>query len=181
MNPCTSGISACAYQAQRFSIEHPMMHVPSGPRVHLSGTWRFFHQMALLGAAIGPVHLVLVCPIDHPDDPWFVASDELTDAQTLGEYSLRFDIEEAFLDEKSAGFQFQTSELSTPEALERLLLVVMMATPHLTSIGLDVVLAGTRSFRGYPLEQWFELSEDRLAMAAARVSTWMAGVCSFLV
>ncbi len=158
-----------------------MMHVPSGPRVHLSDTWRFFHQMALLGAAIGPVHLVLVCPIDHPDDPWFVASDELTDAQTLDEYSLRFDIEEAFLDEKSAGFQFQTSELSTPEALERLLLVVMMATPHLTSIGLDVVLAGTRSFRGYPLEQWFELSEDRLAMAAARVSTWMAGVCSFLV
>jgi hypothetical protein len=74
-----------------------------------------------------------------------VASDEPTDAQTLDEYSLRFD------NEKSGGFQLQTSEPSTPEALERLLLVVAMVTLHLTSIGLGVVQAGTRSFRGYPL------------------------------
>jgi hypothetical protein len=84
--------------------------------------------MAILGTAIGPVHLALACPIDHPDAPWFVASDEPTDAKTLEEYGLRFDIEEAFLDEKSGGFQLQTSELSTPETLERLLLIVAIAT-----------------------------------------------------
>ena len=123
------------------------------------GHLRFFHRVALLGAAVGPIHLALACSIEHPDDPWFVASDEPTDAQTLDEYSLRLDSEEAFLDEKSAGFQLQTSEPSTPEALERLLLVVAMVTPHLTSIGLGVVQAGTRSFRGYPLGQWFALSE----------------------
>ncbi len=39
-----------------------------------------------------------------------------TFAKTLEEYGLRFDIEEVFLDEKSGGYQIQTSELATPEA-----------------------------------------------------------------
>ena len=55
---------------------------------------------------------------------------------------MRFDIEEGFLDEKSGGFQLQTSELSTPEALERLRLFVAIATLHLTSLGAGVVQAG---------------------------------------
>jgi hypothetical protein len=65
------------------------------------GHQRFFHQVALLGTAVGPVHLALASLLEPPDDPWFVVSDEPTDAETLGEYGLRFDIEEAFLDEKS--------------------------------------------------------------------------------
>jgi hypothetical protein len=55
---------------------------------------------------------------------------------------LRFDIEETFLDEKSGGFQLQTSELATPEAVERLLLIVAIAILHLTSVGAGVVQAG---------------------------------------
>src|SRR6266496_3156662 len=50
-------------------------------------------------------------------------------------------------------------------------------TQAVAGTGLDVVQAGTGSFRGYPWGPWFGLSEDRLAMAAARVSTWMAGIC----
>ncbi len=50
----------------------------------------------------------------------------------LDEYRLRFDIEESFLDEKSGGYQIQTSELAT-RALERLILAII--TLHLTSIG----------------------------------------------
>lgn len=109
-----------------------------------AGESRFIHQVTLLGTAVGPVHLALASLLDAPDDPWFVASDELTDARTLGEYGLRFDIEEAFLDEKSGGFQLQTSELSTPQALERLLLIVAIATVHLTSLGVGVVQAEKR-------------------------------------
>ncbi len=88
-----------------------------------AGNLRFFHEMALLAAAVGPVHLALASPVDHPDDPWFVGSSEPTDARTLDEYGLRFDIEESFLDEKSGGYQIHTSKLATPEALERLLLI----------------------------------------------------------
>ncbi len=43
---------------------------------------RFFQQVAILGAAVGPVSLALTCPLQQPDDPWFVASDEPTDAKT---------------------------------------------------------------------------------------------------
>ena len=86
--------------------------------------------------------LALVALVDRPDDPWFVVRDEPTDPETLDEYGLRFDIEESFLDEKSGGYQIQTSELATPEALERLILILAMATLHLTSIGAGVVQAG---------------------------------------
>ena len=122
-----------------------LVHLPGQPVSALrelcppAGESRFFHQVTLLGTAVGPAHLALACPLDHPDDPCYVASDEPTDAQTLEEYGLRFDIEAAFLDEKSGGFQLQSSELATPEALERLILIVAIATLHLTSIGTGVV------------------------------------------
>ena len=73
---------------------------------------------------------------------FIVVSDEPTDAKTLDEYGLRFDIEEAFLDEKSGGYRIHTSELATPESLERLLLIVAITTLHLTSIGVSVIQAG---------------------------------------
>lgn len=73
---------------------------------------------------------------------FIVVSDESTNAQTLEEYGLRFDIEESFLDEKSGGYQIHTSELATPEALERLILILAIATLHLTSVGAGVVQAG---------------------------------------
>ncbi len=53
---------------------------------------------------------------------------------------------ESFLDEKSGGYQIHTSELATPEALERLILILAMTTLHLTSIGAGVVQAGKRRF-----------------------------------
>jgi hypothetical protein len=67
------------------------------------GQAQFYHNVALFGTAIGPVHLVVAQPADAPDDPWYIASDELTSQQTLLEYGLRFDIEETFLDDKSGG------------------------------------------------------------------------------
>jgi len=96
----------------------------------------FFHNIALLGTAIRPLHLAVALPEDQPDDPWYVVSDEPTDLITLDEYGLRFDIEETFLDEKSGGFQLESSELETPDAVERLVLILSIATIHFTSIGL---------------------------------------------
>lgn len=107
-----------------------------------AGESRFFQGVSILGAAVGPVSLALTCLLEQPDDPWFVVSDEPTSAQTLDEYSLRFDIEETFLDEKSGGYQLHTSKLATPDALERLLLIIAIATLRLTSIGARVVQAG---------------------------------------
>jgi len=42
------------------------------------------------------------------------------------EYALRFDLEENFLDDKSAGFQLNLGESVTPMLLERLSLILLL-------------------------------------------------------
>ena len=111
----------------------------------------FFHHVALLGTAVGPAHVALACPEDQPDDPWYIASDEPADLKTLDEYRLRFDIEESFLDEKSGEYQIQTSELATPEALERLILILAIATLHFTSVWSKCRPYEDTPLGGYPL------------------------------
>jgi hypothetical protein len=117
------------------------------------GEARCLHNVRLLGQAIGPVHLVLACPEDRPEDPWLLARDELTDLSTLDDYAFRFDIEETFLDEKSGGFQLESSELACPQALDRLMLMVALATVHFRSHGLRVV--------GAKLRRWIDPHWDR--------------------
>ena len=51
---------------------------------------------------------------------WLVLSDEPTNLATLDEYGLRFDIEENFLDDKSNGFQLESSLIRSADALTRL-------------------------------------------------------------
>jgi Transposase DDE domain len=110
----------------------------------VGGQAHFYHNVAMFGTALSPLHLVVAQPADAPTDPWYIASDQPTSRQTLDEYGLRFDIEENFLDDKSGGFQVQTSELQTPEALERLFLILAIATLHFTSTGVEVVRADVR-------------------------------------
>jgi hypothetical protein len=117
------------------------------------GQAHFYHNVTIFGTAIGPVHLAVAQPVDVPTDPWYIASDEPTSRQTLDDYGLRFDIEETFLDDKSGGFQVQTSELQSPDALERLFLILALATLHFTSIGLEVVRADVR--------RWVDTHWDR--------------------
>lgn len=98
-----------------------------------------YHGIRLLGQAVGPLHLALA-QLDAPNqDPWYVVSDEPTELATFDEYGLRFDLEENFLDDKSNGFQVEASRLAEPEALERLFLVLAVATLHFTSVGVGIV------------------------------------------
>lgn len=72
------------------------------------GEARFFHRMWLGKERLGPVHLAIAWSESNGKvDPWYVVSDQRTDLTTFDEYGLRFDIEELFLDEKSANFQFE--------------------------------------------------------------------------
>ena len=73
-------------------------------------------------------------------------SDEPTAVQTVEEYGLRFDIEENFLDDKSHGFQLESSRLRSAKALERLCFVLAMTTLYLVSLGTSVVQQGKRRF-----------------------------------
>ena len=85
-----------------------------------------------------------------------MVSDESAELKTLEEYGLRFDIEENFLDDKSNGFQLESSLIRSAKALERLCFVLAMTTLYLVSVGTSVVKKGHRRlvdphwFRGQP-------------------------------
>jgi hypothetical protein len=117
------------------------------------GAAHFYHQVCILGHRIGPVHLALA-QLDEPNqDPWYIVSDEPTDLTTFDEFGLRFDIEENFLDDKSNGFQVESSRQRSEAALERLFLVLAVATLHCTSVGVGVVRR--------KLRRWVDTHWDR--------------------
>jgi hypothetical protein len=107
------------------------------------GQARFWHHVHITAQQFGPVHLALARPPVGKED-WFVVSDEPTDVKTFDEYGLRFDIEENFLDDKSNGFQLESSLLRSAQALSRLCFVLAITTLYLVSQGAEVVKQGKR-------------------------------------
>jgi hypothetical protein len=108
-----------------------------------AGHPRFWHGVAITEERLGPVHLAMGRPLDS-NERWMVISDEPTDLDTFREYGLRFDIEENFLDDKSNGFQLEASLIRSAPALERLCLVLAVATLYLVSQGTHLVETGQR-------------------------------------
>jgi hypothetical protein len=103
----------------------------------------FWHQVCVTEKHYGPVHLAVARP-QSGNDFWYVLSDEPADVTTLEEYGLRFDIEENFLDDKSNGFQLESSLIRSAQALTRLCLVLALTTLYLVSQGVAVVKQGKR-------------------------------------
>jgi len=103
----------------------------------------FWHQVSITEQRYGPVHLGVARP-RHGQDVWYVLSDEPTDAKTFEEYGLRFDIEENFLDDKSNGFQLESSLIRSAQALTRLCFVLAVTTLYLVAQGTEVVKQGKR-------------------------------------
>ena len=76
------------------------------------------------------------------DEPWYILSNDSASAEIFMEYNLRFNIEEEFRDEKSGGFKLDKSRIEGTEALERLILVIAVATIITLNEGLKVVAEG---------------------------------------
>ena len=77
----------------------------------------------------GSVHLALAHVITpNGSEKWAIVSDEPVGRHTFDEYGLRFDIEENFLDDKSAGFNLEDSQLKDSMALSRLCLILAVTT-----------------------------------------------------
>jgi len=109
------------------------------------GQVRFWHDVRITEERFGPVHLALAhVHTDNGYQQWVIISDEPTGFETFDEYGLRFDIEENFLDDKSAGFQLESSEIRDAAALSRLCLILAVATFYLVSTGTAVVAMGRR-------------------------------------
>ena len=75
---------------------------------------------------------------------WAMVSNEKTTLQTFAEYGFRFDIEENFLDDQSAGWNIQRSMVRDVCALSRLWFILAVATLYVSSQGVEVVDSGQR-------------------------------------
>jgi hypothetical protein len=122
--------------------------------LRLSAGELHFYAGVFLGAARLPVELAVGWE-KGAREPWIIVTDASAGPDTLRDYALRFTIEEGFLDHKSGGFQWESSRVRDPEALQRLCLVMAAATLVLTCQGAAVVAAGRRrevdphGFRGF--------------------------------
>ena len=106
---------------------------------------RFLQNARLTQQAYGPVHLALIWDGDPTHDPWRLASDQHTGQHTLIEYARRMGIEFGFLDDKSAGFQLEDTELLHAGRLNRLLTILALCSLCLLSMGTQVVDTGQRN------------------------------------
>ena len=111
----------------------------------------FLQKVHITKKKFGPVYLALAKPYGVKED-WFIVSDQPTSTKTFEEYGLRFDIEENFLDDKSNGFQLESSMFRSAMAITRLTLVLAIATLFLVSQGTEVV---TSKKRRYVDAHWF--------------------------
>lgn len=133
----------------------------------------FLKEVYLTASEYGPIYIALAHHSTN-GERWYVVSDEPTDAQTFIEYGKRFDIEENFLDDKSNGFQLESSVIRCADALSRLCFVLAITTLFLVSQGTQVVDANKRRWVD---PHWFRgLSYLRIGwqwIKAALVRGWM--------
>lgn len=109
------------------------------------GEVRFVHKIWLTDRRFGPLYLALG-HVQTKDgyQKWALVSDQPTNLRTFDDYGLRFDIEESLLDDKSGGFQLESSLIRDAQALTRLCLLLATATLYLVSTGVSVVTLGWR-------------------------------------
>jgi hypothetical protein len=105
----------------------------------------FLYKVQITEKKFGHVYLALAKP-HGVDENWFIVSDQPTSIKTFEEYGLRFDIEENFLDDKSNGFQLESSSFRSARAISRLTLILAVATLFLVSQGTEVVASKKRRY-----------------------------------
>ena len=98
----------------------------------------FYDNVSILTEDIGSINLAVANAADAKE-AWYIITDEKADVSTLDDYALRFDIEENFLDDKSNGFQVESSRLKNAKQLERLFLLIAVASLYFTTVGVGVV------------------------------------------
>lgn len=109
------------------------------------GKGRCYAHVWVTKQKYGPLHLAVAHVITpNGSEKWAIVSDEPVGRHTFDEYGLRFNIEENFLDDKSAGFNLENSRLQDSMAISRLCLVLATATVYLVSTGVAVATLGFR-------------------------------------
>ncbi len=130
--------SVWVYRANHTRTKVGRLWPPKGEALFLHAVWLTKRRYGPLSVALAQVRTA------HGYERWAILSDEPTALHTFDEYGWRFDLEENFLDDKSAGFQLEASEIWDAAALSRLALILATATLYLVSTGTAVVATGHR-------------------------------------
>lgn len=111
--------------------------LPDGSRRRLD-SWRpepqAAHHLAdvrLLGeggSKIGPLHVHMALGPKSASDAWYLSSDSPYSCEVLANYRCRFHIEHSLRDDKSGGWDWEASPLTKPIQVDRLCLVMAVAT-----------------------------------------------------
>jgi Transposase DDE domain len=132
-----------------FWIHHPKHGWQTVKQLHLGlGEAKLIHNVKIHkteSKRLTDVHIAAAWE-STSKEYWYILSTEPTTIQTFREYGLRFDIEENFLDDKSNGFDLESSRLRSAPAISRLCLVIAMTTLFLTAQGLAATDSGYRRF-----------------------------------
>jgi hypothetical protein len=126
-----------------YRVSKPCLSV--GRLMPAKGHALFLHKVWITDRRFGPVYLALTyVQTRNGFEEWAILSDDPTDLHIFDKYGLRFDLEENFLDDKSAGFQLEAGEIRNADALARLGLILATATLYLVSTGTAIVSLGLR-------------------------------------
>lgn len=109
------------------------------------GSARFYHNIYIGNECFGELHIAFA-RLKGCREYWYIISDEPVNEQTFDEYGLRFAIEENFLDDKSNGFQLESSLIRSTTALNKICFALAVATLFLTIQGQKVVESGKRRY-----------------------------------
>jgi hypothetical protein len=113
-----------------------MLMLQKGNAILFSGNIRFQQELVGLSLSAGWSR--------GAKEPWYILSNDGASTENFMEYGMRFDIEEEFKDEKSGGCALDKSRVKGTEAMERLILVIAIATIIMLNEGLAVVAEGNR-------------------------------------
>jgi Transposase DDE domain len=103
---------------------------------------------------------VVALPGPRPDDPWLLITDLPASPARCREYRRRTQEEELFRDLKSFGWQWQSSRLRRPDRVDRLLLVLALATLWIDALAHHVLRHQLRPLledRSRPCYSYFQL------------------------
>jgi hypothetical protein len=132
---------------------HFVLRIKAGTKVEYRGHWYAAGELARLGRtrsweavkvtmdlkASHRVNLVTVWERGQ-EEPWLLISD-LSQAEKVRQiYATRFWIEEMFSDHKSRGLNLESTRMTDPKRLERLLVAVSLAYLWIMEVGAWVVL-----------------------------------------
>jgi hypothetical protein len=134
---------------------HFVLRLKAGTKVEYRGQWYSAGELATPGRtqcwravkvtlerqATHRVNLVTVWEAGEAE-PWLLLSDLSAAKQVREIYANRFWIEEMFSDHKSRGLNLESTRLTDPDRLERLLVAVTLAYLWIMEVGAWVVLRG---------------------------------------